>query len=71
MTMPAGASVQPWKGGRCPVAADAQVRVFLRYAPPRTGRAADFSWSHDLYYAYGAEDVIAYEVLIDPAENGA
>jgi hypothetical protein len=59
-------SVEPWNGGKCPLAPDVQVRVYLRYASSRIGRAGDFVWSHDLYNSYGAEDVVAYEILADP-----
>lgn len=71
MTTTTGESVQPWTGGKCPVGADVPVRVFRRYASSRTGSAGEFSWSHDLYNAFGAEDVVAYEVLIEPAAGGA
>ena len=60
------ASSRPWTGGTCPVAPEAEVEVNRRYAPTATGPARQFNWHHDLYNAYGAEDVIAYRVIAHP-----
>ena len=56
-----------WYGGKCPIASDVMIRAHLRYGPPQVGLAGEFRWSHDLYNAFGAEDIVAYEILENPA----
>lgn len=52
-----------WRGGVCPINGESTLEVQTRYAGLRKGRAVDFRWSHDLYYAYGAEDIIRYRLI--------
>ena len=51
-----------WSGGASPVPVDEQVEVMRRYAGRATGPSGTFRWWHDLYDAYGAEDVVAYRL---------
>ncbi|MDN4633976.1 hypothetical protein QCD71_20875 [Sphingomonas sp. PsM26] len=39
---------------------DAIVTVCGRYGSQKTARAADLRWSHDQYFEYGVDDIIAY-----------
>ncbi|MCE7798344.1 hypothetical protein LWE61_17540 [Sphingobium sufflavum] len=55
-----------WIGGACPVAPATLVEVQLRYAGHHTGPAGSFCWSHDLYNAYGAENVVRYRTVPAP-----
>ncbi|WP_162875479.1 hypothetical protein [Sphingomonas crusticola] len=53
-----------WNGGSAPVAGDVMVEVSFRYGK-RVVRAQGDSlrWSHDLYDAYGADDIVAYRII--------
>jgi hypothetical protein len=65
-----GISVRPWTGGTCPVLPDTQVEITRRYASTATGLACQFNWHHDLYNAYGAEDIVAYRLIApSPADS--
>jgi hypothetical protein len=57
---PRSSAWRPWNGGRCPVDDDAIVTVCGRYGSQKTARAADLRWSHDQYFEYGVDDIIAY-----------
>ncbi|MBH0114595.1 hypothetical protein I5E68_16730 [Novosphingobium sp. YJ-S2-02] len=52
----------PWFGGACPVMGDTLVHARLRYSGEVTAPARDLRWRHDLYVAYGAEEVVAYRL---------
>lgn len=53
-----------WNGGNAPVADDAMVEVRLRYANAVVrAEGKSLRWSHDLYNAYGAEDIVAYRII--------
>ncbi len=52
-----------WRGGSCPVSASSMVEVQRRYNSSLHARAGDLRWSHDLYYAFGADDIVAYRLL--------
>jgi hypothetical protein len=53
-----------WNGGTAPVPDDAIVEVRLRYANAVVrAESKSLRWSHDLYNAYGAEDVVAYRII--------
>jgi hypothetical protein len=54
---------QPWSGGACPIPGDCLVEVRRRYAPDLIERADQLVWSHDLYVAYGASDILAYRFI--------
>lgn len=54
----------PWYGGGCPVAFDTHIEVRARYSDQLIeGIAGDMRWSHDLYFAYGADDIVAYRLI--------
>ena len=53
-----------WNGGSAPVAGDVMVEVKLRYGQKVVrAQGKSLRWSHDLYDAYGAEDIVAYRVI--------
>lgn len=54
-----------WMGGGMPVHPNIVVEVRFRYAGSGTGPASQFRWSHDLYNAYGADDVVAFRVIAE------
>lgn len=53
-----------WNGGSAPVAGGVLVEVRLRYGHNIVrADGGSLRWSHDLYNAYGAEDIVAYRVI--------
>jgi len=55
-----------WRGGACPVDPDTIVEVRVRYGQLRIATGRLLHWSHDLYNAHGAEDIMAYRVAESP-----